>query len=57
LKRDGVEYYNSGSWTQDVPTYIAIDQRGVRVWDYKEDAAESQVKVEHEAELENLLAE
>ena len=60
LKRDGVEYYNSGSWTQDIPTYIAIDQLGVRVWDYKEDAEESpesQVKEEHEAELENLLAE
>jgi UDP-2,3-diacylglucosamine pyrophosphatase LpxH len=57
LERDGVEYYNSGSWTQDVPTYIAIDQLGARVWDYKEDPAESHVKEEHEAELENLLAE
>jgi len=60
LKQDGIEYYNSGSWTQDVPTYIAVDQLGVRVWDYKEDAEEtpeSQVKEEHEAELENLIAE
>jgi UDP-2,3-diacylglucosamine pyrophosphatase LpxH len=60
LKRDGVEYYNSGSWTQDVPTYIAVDQQGVRVWDYKENAEEmpgQQVKEDHEMDLEKLLAE
>jgi UDP-2,3-diacylglucosamine pyrophosphatase LpxH len=37
LKRDGVEYYNSGSWTQEDATFIAIDQQGVRVEEYRED--------------------
>lgn len=31
LNRDGIEYYNSGSWTQDDATFIAIDNRGVNV--------------------------
>jgi UDP-2,3-diacylglucosamine pyrophosphatase LpxH len=60
LERDGVEYYNSGSWTQDIPTYIAVDQLGVRVWDYKEDVEETPeppVKEVQEVYLENLLAE
>lgn len=35
LKQDGIEYYNSGSWTQDVPTYIAIDHQGVRVTEFR----------------------
>ena len=33
---DGVEYYNTGSWTQDSATYVAIDNRGVRICEYKE---------------------
>lgn len=39
LKRDGVEYYNSGSWTQDDPTFIAIDEQGVRVTEYRGETA------------------
>jgi UDP-2,3-diacylglucosamine pyrophosphatase LpxH len=35
-KRDGVEYYNTGSWTQDSATYVAIDQQGVRICEYRE---------------------
>ena len=38
LKRDGVEYYNSGSWTQDDATFIAIDRQGVTVEEYREKA-------------------
>jgi UDP-2,3-diacylglucosamine pyrophosphatase LpxH len=65
LKRDGVEYYNSGSWTQDVPTYIAIDQQGVRVWEYRDYADESlelhskqeQSKDESEVDFESMIAE
>jgi UDP-2,3-diacylglucosamine pyrophosphatase LpxH len=34
--RDGVEYYNTGSWTQDSATYVAIDNQGVRICEYKE---------------------
>ncbi|HEV2699813.1 MAG TPA: UDP-2,3-diacylglucosamine diphosphatase [Terriglobales bacterium] len=60
LQRDGVEYYNSGSWTQEVPTYIAVDQQGVRVWEYAEaheDGFEPDASKELEKEFENLLAE
>ena len=35
-RRDGTEYYNSGSWTQDPATYIAIDHRGVHLCEYQE---------------------
>jgi UDP-2,3-diacylglucosamine pyrophosphatase LpxH len=41
LKRDGVEYYNSGSWTQENATYIAVDHSGVRVWEYGDSPDES----------------
>lgn len=37
LERDGVEYYNSGSWTQEDATFIAIDQQGVRVEEYRDE--------------------
>jgi len=60
LTRDGVEYYNSGSWTQDVPTYIAVDQQGVRVWDYYDRAEESsvhEVRQELEPDFEDVVAE
>src|SRR5437868_147981 len=41
LKRDGVEYYNTGSWTQESSTYVAIDHQGVRICEHKEIAGES----------------
>lgn len=41
VSRDGVEYYNSGSWTQDSATYVAIDNRGVRICEYKETSLET----------------
>jgi UDP-2,3-diacylglucosamine pyrophosphatase LpxH len=60
LKRDGVEYYNSGSWTQDDATYIAIDEQGVRVWEYKHESPESldaTTREEVQPEYESLLSE
>jgi UDP-2,3-diacylglucosamine pyrophosphatase LpxH len=57
LKRDGVEYYNSGSWTQDDPTYIAIDSHGVCVTNYRdqpewiEPEKKAEMGLEFEAEL------
>lgn len=39
-KKDGIEYYNTGSWTQENATYIAIDQQGVQICDYQDTAAE-----------------
>src|SRR5437667_1293585 len=41
LKRDGVEYYNSGSWTQASATYIAVDHQGARICEYREPLDES----------------
>jgi len=60
LKREGVEYYNSGSWTQENATYIAIDHQGVRVLEYRETPEESlgqQMKDELEMDFEDLLPE
>jgi UDP-2,3-diacylglucosamine pyrophosphatase LpxH len=60
LKRDGVEYYNSGSWTQDSATYIAVDQSGVRVWEYRDppdESLEHEVKEDLELDFEDLLAD
>ena len=56
LRREEVEYYNSGSWTQDVPTYIAVDQQGVKVWDYRETAKDpSEPELKLGMELDNVL--
>jgi UDP-2,3-diacylglucosamine pyrophosphatase LpxH len=60
LRRDGVEYYNSGSWTQECATYVAIDRQGVRVLEYRDPAEESldhEVREELEMDFEDLLAE
>jgi len=60
LKREGVEYYNSGSWTQENATYIAIDHQGVRVLEYRDSPEESldqEVRDELEVDFEDLLAD
>ena len=60
LHRDGVEYYNSGSWTQENATYIAIDHQGVRVLEYRDSPEESldqEVRDELEVDFEDLLAD
>src|SRR5579859_4388855 len=33
-ERDGVEYYNSGSWIEQPSTYITVGAEGVRIHDY-----------------------
>jgi UDP-2,3-diacylglucosamine pyrophosphatase LpxH len=38
-ERDGVSYYNSGSWTDFPPTYLTIDSSGVQIHEYREPAA------------------
>jgi UDP-2,3-diacylglucosamine pyrophosphatase LpxH len=35
-ERDGVAYYNAGSWTDFPPTYLTIDCEGVRIHEYRE---------------------
>jgi len=60
LERDGVEYYNTGSWTQESATYVAIDHQGVRVCEYRDleaDSIENDVEQELEADYEDLLTE
>ena len=32
--RHGIDYYNSGSWVNANPTYLAIDEEGVRICEY-----------------------
>jgi UDP-2,3-diacylglucosamine pyrophosphatase LpxH len=34
-EHDGVEYYNSGSWIDERPTYITISEEGVRIREYE----------------------
>jgi UDP-2,3-diacylglucosamine pyrophosphatase LpxH len=58
LKREGVEYYNSGSWTQEVPTYVAIDQQGVRIQEYRlasEESLDLEVREELELDFDDLM--
>jgi hypothetical protein len=33
--RHGIDYYNSGSWVNANPTYLAIDEEGVRICEYE----------------------
>ena len=33
-EQDGIEYYNSGSWTDAQATYITVDTEGVRIQEY-----------------------
>ena len=58
LQCDGVEYYNSGSWTQENATYIAVDHQGARVLEYREPSEESieqEVHDDLEMDFEDLL--
>jgi UDP-2,3-diacylglucosamine pyrophosphatase LpxH len=36
MKRDGIEYYNSGGWVDSRLTYLTIDETGVRIHEYDE---------------------
>jgi UDP-2,3-diacylglucosamine pyrophosphatase LpxH len=35
-EQEGVEYYNSGSWTDSQLTYLTVDEEGVRIREYHE---------------------
>ena len=50
IERDGVAYYNSGSWTDFPPTYLTINSDGVRIHEYRE-------RAEHRAAAEITQAE
>src|SRR5919109_556281 len=32
----GIEYFNTGSWTQENPTYITVGEEGVAIHEYDE---------------------
>jgi len=38
LEHDGMHYYNSGGWIDSRLTYITIDEEGVRIHEYSENA-------------------
>ena len=48
-ERDGVAYYNSGSWTDFPPTYLTIDSSGICIHEYREQT--------EPAEFDSSLAE
>jgi len=33
--KDGIEYYNSGAWVDETPTYITVAEEGVRIHAYE----------------------
>jgi hypothetical protein len=38
-QENGIDYFNCGSWIDAHPTYIAIDEEGVRIHEYADEAA------------------
>jgi UDP-2,3-diacylglucosamine pyrophosphatase LpxH len=32
---NGIRYFNSGCWTHERPTYISVDESGVRIYEYE----------------------
>jgi UDP-2,3-diacylglucosamine pyrophosphatase LpxH len=38
-EEDGIRYFNAGCWTNDDPTYIAVNQSGVQIRRYWEESA------------------
>lgn len=59
LQRDSVEYYNTGSWTQESTTYVAIDHQGARICEYHDpdrNSLEEEVRQELEVDFDDLLA-
>ena len=64
---DGIDYYNSGSWIDERPTYITVGEEGVQIHEYPEQpddghASEERSEADSEhadselAELEQPLA-
>lgn len=50
--QDGVEYYNSGSWIDEYPTYVTIDEEGVQIREYAGNADQANaVEQQNEEEL------
>jgi UDP-2,3-diacylglucosamine pyrophosphatase LpxH len=59
LERDGFEFYNTGCWTQDSATNIAIEHQGVRICEYGDaamDTIQSDIADALEFDFEDLAA-
>ena len=41
-EKDGIHYYNSGGWVDSAPAYITIDQNGVEIHEYRDEAEKGQ---------------
>ena len=60
-EREGVAYYNSGSWADSPPTYLTIDSEGVRIHEYHEPAdadrtvSDNSAFAEEDSEYEAVL--
>ena len=60
-EREGVAYYNSGSWADSPPTYLTIDSAGVRINEYHEPAdadrtaSDNSAFAEEDSEYEAVL--
>jgi len=51
-EQGGVEYYNAGSWTDAMPTYLTVGAEGVRIHEYPQGSeAPSSEQEPEEAEL------
>ena len=57
IHREGVSYYNSGSWADFPPTYVTVASEGVRIHEYRESLAEessSPEAYEHDLDYESV---
>jgi UDP-2,3-diacylglucosamine pyrophosphatase LpxH len=54
--QDGVEYYNSGSWIDEKPTFITVGEDGVQIREYAESVQEHTVEEQEGAEVVEELA-
>lgn len=45
-ERQGTRYFNSGCWTTEDPTYITVDELGVRIHDYVSEQAHRALNLE-----------
>jgi UDP-2,3-diacylglucosamine pyrophosphatase LpxH len=54
-EQDGIHYYNVGGWTDSRPTYLTIDQEGVRIHEYREheDREHASREPEHQERLDH----
>jgi UDP-2,3-diacylglucosamine pyrophosphatase LpxH len=53
---DGIDYYNSGSWIDDHPTYITVGEEGVQIHEYIEHPDDGHAG-EERSEADSELAE